>query len=471
MGAIAVAPLGERPWTRLQCARIVADAAAERDMSDGSQISQMLNVLQRELAWDAAQLDGGSNVGLHVESVYTRVTDISGTPVNDSYHFGQTIINDFGRPYQSGFNAVTGFTASANAGRLTFYVSGEYQHAPSAPAYPESARQAIANTDAIPVPAATPFAAVNRVDLLDSYVGFTFHNQQLTFGKQSMWWGPDRGGSLSFSDNAEPIEMLKLSRVAPLKLGVLGPMYYDMYFGHLNGHQFPPSPWTYGQKISFKPTTFVHSYFSLTSEDKGTRKDPGKRQGGFNFSYRLPWIRDWATLYAEGLSTDDPSPLAAPRRAPWNPGLYFSHLPKLPKMDLRMEAVYTDTVTSRSVNGSFIYYDFIYHDDYTNSKNIIGDWIGREGTGFQAWSTYWFSPRTQLQFAYRNARVASDFIPQGETLHDGTVSLQTRIGKDLMLSTSVQYEHLNAPILNLHQSSNVTTSIGLTFMPKRSFPK
>jgi hypothetical protein len=310
-----------------------------------------------------------------------------------------------------------------------------------------------------------------------------------------MWWGPDRGGSLSFSDNAEPIEMLKLSRVAPVKLGFLGPMYYDIYFGRLNGHQFPPRPWTYGEKISFKPTpnlelgfsrtvvfagqgitpltfsTFVHSYFSVTSEDKGTRRDPGKRQGGFNFSYRLPWVRDWATIYAEGLSTDDPSPLAAPRRAPWNPGIYFSHLPKLPKMDLRLEAVYTDVPTSRSVNGSFIYWDFIYHDDYTNSKNIIGDWIGREGKGFQTWTTYWFSPSTQLQFAYRNAKVAGDFIPQGETLHDGTVSLQTRIGKELMLSTSMQYEHLNAPILNLHQSSNVTTSIGLTFMPKRSFPK
>src|SRR5262249_11266403 len=156
-----------------------------------------------------------------------RFSQISGTPVNDSYHFGQTIINDFGRPYQKGFNAISGFQASANAGRLTFYVSGEYQHSPSAPAYPQAARQAIANTDNNPVQPASPISAINQFTLLDAYAGFAFHNHQLTFGKQSLWWGPDRGGSLLFSDNAEPIEMLRLSRVAPLKVKFLGPMYYD----------------------------------------------------------------------------------------------------------------------------------------------------------------------------------------------------------------------------------------------------
>jgi len=491
LGAVPAAALGQRPWTRLECAKLVSLAIEDRDMGDGSQTSKLLAALQREFAWDSEQLENQSNVGWHVDSIYTRFTQISGTPVNDSYHFGQTIINDFGRPYEQGFNAISGFQASANAGRLTFYVSGEYQHSPSAPPFSPAARQAIATEDNNPIQPAVPVNAVNEFNLLDSYLGFAFHNNQLSFGKQSLWWGPDRGGSLLFSDNAEPIEMIRFSRVAPIKLKFFGPVYYDFFFGRLDGHQFPPAPWTYGEKISFKPTpnlelgfartavfagqgitpltfsTFFHSYTSFSSQNKGTRMDPGKRTGGFTFSYRLPWIRDWATLYAEGISTDDTSPLSAPRRAPWNPGIYFSHLPKLPKMDLRVEAVYTDVPTSRSINGSFIYWDFIYHDDYTNDKNLIGDWIGREGTGFQAWSTYWFSPRAQLQFAYRNARVSNDFVPNGETLHDASVSLNTPIRKDLFLSATVQYEHLNAPVLNLNQSSNVTTSVGINFIPAR----
>lgn len=491
LGVIPAAALGQRPWTRLECARLISNAAGERDMGDGSQASILLGSLQSEFAWDEAQLENQSNVGLHVDSLYTRFTNISGTPVNDSYHFGQTIINDFGRPYQQGLNVISGFQASANAGRLTFFVSGEYQHAPSAPAYSDTARQVIANADVNPIQPATPFNAANRFDLLDSYAAFAFHDNQISFGKQSLWWGPDRGGSLLFSDNAEPIEMLRFSRVSPVKLKFLGPMYYDFFFGKLDGHNFPPNPWMWGEKVSFKPTpnlelgfsrtavfagegitpltwgNFFRSYTSVSSQNKGTRIDPGKRDGGFTFSYRLPWLRNWATIYAEGLSADDPSPLAAPRRAAWNPGIYFSHLPMIPKMDLRLEAVYTDVPTGRSIDGRFIYWDFIYHDSYVNDRYLMGDWIGREGTGFQAWTTYWFSPRTQLQFAYRNARVANDFIPNGETLHDASVTLQAPVMKDVFLSTTVQYEHLNAPVLNLFQSSNVTTSVGLNFMPTR----
>ena len=70
---------------------------------------------------------------MQLDSVYTRVMDIAGTPVNDSYHFGQTLINDYGRPYWQGCNNVTGFSASANDGRFAFYVDGEYQYSPTIP--------------------------------------------------------------------------------------------------------------------------------------------------------------------------------------------------------------------------------------------------------------------------------------------------------------------------------------------------
>ena len=70
---------------------------------------------------------------MQLDSVYTRVMDIAGTPVNDSYHFGQTLINDYGRPYWQGVNNITGFSASANDGRFAFYIDGEYQYAPTIP--------------------------------------------------------------------------------------------------------------------------------------------------------------------------------------------------------------------------------------------------------------------------------------------------------------------------------------------------
>src|SRR5256712_13519355 len=98
------------------------------------------------------------------------------------------------------------------------------------------------------------------------------------------------------------------------------------------------------------------SYTSGTSiRNETPANDPGKRTGGFDFSYRIPFVRNWMTLYADSLATDDPSPLAAPRRAGISPGIYFPRIPGAPKLNLRVEAGYTDTPTSQMKRGQDIH--------------------------------------------------------------------------------------------------------------------
>ena len=149
-------------------------------------------------------------------------------------------------------------------------------NAASAPAQPLSARQFIGSVDVLPgVSPATPLAAVNQVQLLDAYAGLTFDNWQVSFGRQSLWWSPMHGGPLMFSDNAEPINMFRISRASPFKLpwifGWLGPMRLEWFLGQLTGHDFVfhngtglfgqfgqplnRQPFLQGQKLSFKPTS------------------------------------------------------------------------------------------------------------------------------------------------------------------------------------------------------------------------
>lgn len=497
LGYIHAQFLGMRPWTRIECAHLVEDAGDQirsEDEQNSAEAAEIYNALEIEFEGDLAAPDDGRETAARLESLYTGTTNISGQPLNDSYHFGQTIINNYGRPYQEGFSAYNGFSGYATAGRFTLYLRGEYQHAPFAPAYTLPVRQAVAVMDLNPLQPAIPFATVNQLTLLDTYAAANVAGWTLAFGKQSLWWGPAEGGALIFSDNAGPIYMFRASRIEPVTLPWifhwLGHVKSDLFIGKLSGNQFPPRPLIHGEKISFKPTPNLEFGFSRTAEFGGVGRaitpaaiwnsyagffhssqlyasndNPGKRTGGFDFSYRLPFVRNWLTIYTDSLSDDDPSPLRDAPRDAFRSGIYLSHFPGVPKLDFRVEAVYTALPSSNSNSGQFVYFDTFYHDLYTNKNYIIGDWIGREGTGFQAWSTYWLGPRNGIQFGYRHAKVAKDFIPSGETLNDFSVKIDWWLHNGVSLSGSLQYEKWVAPILAPSPQTNWTSSVQITFEP------
>jgi len=493
LGYVQTGFAGLRPWTRMECARLVQEAGGliEQQGLENGEAVRLYRALAQEFAPEMARWDGGSNRGAEVESIYTRFMGISGTPLTDGYHFGQTITNDFGRPYGEGLNTITGFSSRAEAGPLAFYVRGEYQHAPALAPVPTNVQAAIAANDQNPLVLAAAPTTTNRFQLLDSYLSFGFSGFQISAGRQSLWWGPGQGGPLLWSDDAEPIAMVRLSRTTPIKLpsifSLLGPMRSEFFFGKLEGHHFPPRPFIHGQKISFKPTpnlefgfsrtvtfaglpqpltwgTFLHSFFSTSSGSSNPILKPGARLGGVDFSYHIPGLRKWLVFYNDSIIHDDPSPLADPRRAAMSPGIYMPQIPGVPKLDLRVEAVYTDTDGGPSLHGNFIYWEFIYRDLYTNNGSLLGSWIGREGKGIQAWSTYWLSPRSTVQVAYRNAHVAKDFLEGGD-YQDFAARADILVRPDLSLTGSVQYESWNFPLLSPARNSNFTASFQVTYWP------
>jgi hypothetical protein len=78
-GAINDAIIGMRPWTRLECARMVS-AAGDRlqDAKPESMSVRLYDSLRQEFVPELALLTGGGNRAIHLESAYVRVTDISG---------------------------------------------------------------------------------------------------------------------------------------------------------------------------------------------------------------------------------------------------------------------------------------------------------------------------------------------------------------------------------------------------------
>ena len=496
-GYIDTATLGLRPWTRMSCARLMVEMH-EKVEGHGDlppQVAQLQRYLDAEFAEELEALEGRAVESIQLDTLYTRTLDIAGKPLNDSYHFGQTLINDEGRPYQQGVNNITGFSARAQDGRFAFYVSGEYQHSPSAPPYSLLERSVIAEVDLNPLQPATPFATIDRFRLLDTYVAMKYAGLDLSIGKQSLWWGPGEGGALLMSNNATPLWMVQIKRSSPLYIPgvskVLGPIETDNFFGSLAQHHFPPGPYMFGQKFSCKPLrdlslsisrtvifagqghvpltfgSFWNSFTSFTNVPisvKFSRNDPGARHAEFDLSWRLPKLQRWLTFYTDSIVHDDVNALPN-ARAGINPGIYLSHVPKLPKLDFRVEAVYTNPPGATEQGGRFLYYEIVYHDLYLNDGYLMGSWIGREGTGYQAWSTYSISPQSNIQANFRYAKIAKDFIPRGSTQWDATVSAMLRIRKDVQLKAFMQYESWLEPVVAPNRQRDFTTSVEFTWWP------
>ena len=157
-------------------------------------------------------------------------------------------------------------------------------------------------------------------------------------------------------------------------------------------------------------------------------------------------MRKYVTWFVDSMSHDDITPISAPRRASYRTGLYVSQIPGLNKLDFRVEAVSTDPGVSPAVGGEFAYWETIQKQGYTNNGIIMGDWIGREAKGGQAWLTYHISGNEWVQLEYLNKKTPFNFIPGGTTQNQFKASVVKRFGPQTELNAWVQYEGWKAPI-------------------------
>jgi hypothetical protein len=524
LGFVDTVFLNMRPWTRSSVDHILEEAGARIEDADAGpatdEASDIYESLMHELHADiqgpSLRYQGNSRA----ESLYSVARAISGTPLNDSYHLGSSIINDYGRPFENGFNNYSGASGYASAGRFLLYVRGEFQGAPSAAGYSAAFAHELAvldtdqvylnTTNPIPLPLqatipAGPIATATYGRFMEAYVSTHLFNHEISFGKQDDWLGPGLGGGMAYSNNAENIYSFRINRTEPLHVPglsrVTGPFRYEFIVGPLKGHTYPIDPWMHSENVSLRPTenlefgfqrtviwggkdhekidlhTFLRSFFSLSAPSgavKNSSGDPGARFAAFNFSYRLPGVRKWLTLYTDSEVHDDVSPISDAHRSAIRPGLYLSHVPGIPKLDIRVEAASTDPPVISSNRGHFIYFETIQRQGYTNAGQLFGDWIGREDKGGQGWITYHLSGNEWLQVGVRTQKAAKDFIPGGTTLNEINFQAVKRIGRDFEVNGKFAFEHWIAPIYPsgtpdypASQHTVTTTTVQFTWYPER----
>jgi len=500
---VSSAILGLKPWTRMECARLTEEAAEALQAADvpNEEAAGLVTRLQQEFGYEVGLLSGGHNLTANLDSVYVRALSISGPALTDSYHFGQTVAYDFGRPFERGTNGQAGGSFDAAAGPLVIYVRAEYQHAPAAPAFSDAARNVMARVDGVSLDEVEPraVATTNQAQLLDAYVAIDLHNWQLAVGRQSLSWAPGPG-SMMWSDNIEPVNMVRLVNPEPFLLpGILrhlGPVRIDQFFGRLEGHPYVPNPFVYGQKINVKLFPFLelgfgrrsmiggtggdplnasnllHTFLGLTSTRTGGSV-PGDNESEMDWTFYVPKVHNYIILYGDAYAEDDILPVENPPRNPWHPGIFLTRIPGAPKLDFHMEGVSTESSSALiggGNSGRYTYWNDHYPDGNTANGNLIGNTVGREGRAIQGWFTYWISPRNTFQIIYRHNTVNAEFIPGGGAWQDYAVHNEFYLRNGFYLHSEVQYENISRyPILFNGRQRNVTAALEMGFYPRRGF--
>jgi len=513
LGYVKTAILGLRPWTRLECARLVAEASELGPDADAPpQVQELYDSLAQEFASDMTASEGGPNVHAQLESVYARALGISGKPLTDNEHFGQSIVNDYGRPYQEGFNSIVGTSGWATVGPFVMYARSEYQSSPSAPSLSPAALSFITTADALPPnPPLMPINAISRVRLLDAYVGMNLANWQISFGRQSLWWGPGDQGAMLFTNDAEPLnKMFRINRVSPFRLpsilGLLGDIRMEFFLGQLAGHEFINNgqgegivnsgfqgqygtslalqPYLSGGKASLKftpnfelsvskttiyggpgnpltPTTLLKSSFGF-----GRGNSPlGDGRAGLDFTYRIPKFREWLSVYGDAFQEDEISPINRPYKSTFQAGTYLARLPKLSKLDLRIEGGTTSPINFRTCNGCY-YGNEQYLNGYTNYGKLMGTWLGRAAQGESIRSTYWLNSQMRIGVEARHRKVDRQFLPEGGTQNDVALNADFLLKSGFRFTGMMQYERWQIPMLATGLQSNISASFQVGYWPR-----
>ncbi|WP_157178486.1 capsule assembly Wzi family protein [Terriglobus roseus] len=490
LGYLPTLYVGLRPWTRASLAHALVLSRGQLLAGDpGNEASEIFDRLSRELRTELAADD---KPRVTPEYGYTRIRGISGDVLNDSFHFGQTIYDDYGRPYQSGVSNITGFSARGTAGRFSLAFRGEYQHAPSGPGFtPELA--AILTTLDRPIPGlpqATifpgPIATTNVFRIIEADASAHLLGHEISFGKQDAWLGPAQGGAMIWSNNAESPYTFRINRTEPLWIPglsrITGLFRYEFRVGSLKGHKYPNAPWIHNEKVSFKPTpdiefgfsraviwggeghapitieSFLRSFFSTvaaTPAQKASREDPGARFSSFDFSWRIPWQHHLVTIYTDSITHDNVFPISNPPRSGWRPGILITRLPWMHTADLRVESTSTDTSIRNVDLGRYTYWENAQPEGYTNKGQLMGDWIGRQGKGAQAWLTWHLHPGEFVQLDWRTAKASNLFLAGGTTQQQFGISTAFRPRRDIEITGAVKGEVWRAPLMSPGTHSNV----------------
>lgn len=336
LGLVKDAIYGQRPWSRREFARMVANA--ENHLQE---IPVPLAPDDREISPRIAAFEILERLKSRFHEELTDAGTTSGEQKTFRLHplekvrFDYTILDSPSRPFSIN-NGLGNLNAASNP--LTAYSEGRH--------YVDGNTLGLETTHAAKLTPYLSLYARPRFEILfpsngstefnplfqQVYAKFAYRNFELEVGRDSLIWGQGEFGGLMFSNNARPLDMIKMTSSAPFFhpwiFRYLGPSKYTFFIANLGPEADFPYAFLFGIRASARPVSFLELGFNHTiimggdgapaikwfdpiSEFFFVRRGGVRGQGsqladhrfGIDWRLRIPWMRN-SEWYFEALWDD-----------------------------------------------------------------------------------------------------------------------------------------------------------------------
>lgn len=379
LGLVESSLQGTRPFTRLEAARQVGEARTKADAGEASPlVRQLLSRLEKELhdpLVELGELEGAVPPSYFrplrtLELTYIlQDGELSATPGTNARQFALDY-NNFGIDYANHNNVQATFASEARL--ASFFL-----------------------LEARPILLAREGEDPD-LRLLEGRAALGLGPIEVSFGRQALWWGQGRHGSLLLTNNAQPLDMLRITNptpgILPWFFKYLGPCRFDLFWSRLEEDRTVPEPYLAGLRLTAKPFSFLELgasrtvifggegqpgidlgefVFILGGENVIGEGDTSNQLAAVDARLKLPFL--WgAELYYELGGEDEAGGFLAKKSQLY--GLYLPRIEPTGRTSLRLE--YADVNDSHSV----WYRHGLYSSGYTYKGKILGHHVGGEAT-------------------------------------------------------------------------------------------
>jgi hypothetical protein len=257
LGLIESGLQGSRPFSRHEAARLTREALDNAGADPPVPVAlEIIRRLERELRAALREVDGGSATGyiqplrelrleyLHQEGQPSVIASRSPGGTQDLIDARQFALdpNNFGLDYSEGHNGQVVLETEARLGSF-FLVNW---------------RPILLVDD----------AGDSSLRTLHGTATLGLGPLQVSAGRESLWWGQGRHGSLILTNNAAPLEMLRVTNPTPVLLPwifrYLGPFRFDLFWSRMEADRLIPEPYLAGLRVNIKPRPWLELGASRT---------------------------------------------------------------------------------------------------------------------------------------------------------------------------------------------------------------